>query len=145
MASNILLDVTQDSEKNVFSIRMQPVYRACVDDSGAGITKRSLDRIETFLAEEGKSSAFATVARRVTHKFLTIDRKHMKLRLQDRVDHLLRQLYVSVDDLLDNKVVDQAEAAARLELQDILPVLLFEWKEASQQLRAVVAKYEKSQ
>lgn len=124
---------------------MQPVYRECVADSGAGITKRSMDRIEAFLTEEGKNSAFATVARRVTSKFLNTDKKHITQRVQEQVDRLLRQLYVSVDDLLDNKVVDEAEATARTELQELLPTLLSDWEQASQELRTIKAKYEGSQ
>jgi len=57
------------------------------------------------------------------------------------VEHLLEQLYTSVDGVLENKIVDEEEAAARDELQELLPTLLFEWEEANQILQAVKAKY----
>jgi hypothetical protein len=142
-SSNILLDVSQDNSKNAFSDKMQAIYAACQDDSGSGVTKRSIDRIEAFLAESGKNSAFTAVARHVTAKFLSTDKRHVTKRVQRVVEQLLKQLYASVDGVLDNKILDEEEAAARDELQELLPALLFEWEEANQSLQAVKAKYEK--
>jgi hypothetical protein len=142
-SSNILLDVSQDNSKNAFSDKMQAIYAACQDDSGSGVTKRSIDRIEAFLAESGKNSAFTAVARQVTAKFLSTDKRHVIKRVQRVVEQLLKQLYASVDGVLDNKILDEEEAAARDELQELLPALLFEWEEANQSLQAVKAKYEK--
>lgn len=145
MASNILLDVTQDSEKNTFSKRMKTVYEDCVTDNGGpGITKRSLDRIEEFLQSEGHNSAFATVARRVTSKFLRADEKHMKDIVKEKVGRLLHRLFVSVDELLDNKVEDETEADIRVELVELLPMLFYDWEQASEDLQAVKEKYEQS-
>jgi len=143
-SSNILLDVSQDNNKNAFSGKMEAVYKACQNDSGNGVTKRSIDRIEAFLADQGKNSAFTAVARHVTAKFLSIDKRHVTKRVQRVIEQLLNQLLMSVDGVLDNKVVDEEEAAARDELKEILPVLLFEWEEANQILQTVKKEYEKS-
>jgi hypothetical protein len=137
--------VSQDNNKNAFSNKMEAIYNACQLDSGSGVTKRSIDRIEAFLTEQGKNSAFTAVARHVTARFFSTDRRHIAKRVQRNIESLLNQLYASVDGVLDNKIVDEEEAAARAELQEILPVLLFEWEEANQSLQAVKAKYEKSQ
>jgi hypothetical protein len=139
-SSNILLDVSQDHNKNAFSGKMEAVYKACQNDSG----KRSIDRIEAFLADQGKDSAFTAVARHVTAKFLSIDKRHVTKRVQRVIEQLLNQLLMSVDGVLDNKVVDEEEAAARDELKEILPVLHFEWEEANQILQTVKKEYEKS-
>lgn len=143
--SNVLLDVSQDNNKNTFSEKMQAVYKTCQNDSGNGVTKRSIDRIETFLSEQGKNSAFTAVARHVAVKFLSTDKRHVTKRVQRVIEQLLNQLYLAVDGVLDNKIVDEEEAAAREELQELLPVLLFEWEEANQILQAVKAKYKGSQ
>jgi len=120
---------------------MQAVYAACQNDGGSGVTRRSIDRIEAFLAEDGKNSAFAAVARHVTAKFLGTDKRHITRHVQRVVERLLKQLYTSVDGVLDNKVVDEQEAAARDGLQQLLPALLLEWEVANQTLQAVKAKY----
>lgn len=143
--SNILLDVSQDNNKNAFSHKMEAIYAACQNDRGNGVTKRSIDRIEAFLAEQGKNSAFTAVARHVTTKFLSTDKRHVTKRVQRLTEQLLNRLYESVDGVLDNKVVDEEEAEARNELEQVLPVLLFEWEEANQILQAVKARYERPQ
>jgi hypothetical protein len=136
-----LLDVSQDSNKNAFSKRMQTVYSACQDDSGNGVTKRSINRIETFLAEEGKNSAFVAVARHVTKRFHDADRNRITKQVQRKVERLLDQLYASVDAVLDNKIVDEEESAARSEMQELLPGLLNDWQQANKSLQVVKAEY----
>lgn len=141
MNSNILLDTSQDNKKNTFSKRMQSVYEACQNDSGQGVTNRSLARIEAFLSEQGKNSAFVAVARRVTNKFLETDKRRVTDHVQNKIGRLLEQMYASVDGVLDNKIVDEEEAAARQDLQELLPILLYDWEQANQSLEAVKAKY----
>jgi hypothetical protein len=137
LSSNILLDVTQDNSQNAFSIKMQSVYTACQNDSGSGVTKRSIERIETLLADKGPNSAFVSVARHVTEKFLATDQGRITSRVQRKIERLLDQLYTSVD----YKIVDEQEVAARDEMQELLPVLVSDWEQANQCLQAVKAKY----
>jgi N-acetyl-beta-hexosaminidase len=137
-----LLDVSQDSNKNAFSKRMQSVYTACQEDSGNGVTKRSINRIETFLSEEGKNSAFVAVARHVTARFLHTDKSRITDKVKHKIERLMDQLYASVDGVLDNKIVDEQEAAARNDMEELLPGLLHDWEQASQSLQAVKANYE---
>lgn len=144
-SSNILLDVSQDNSKNTFSEKMQLVYAACQNDGGMGVTKRSIARIEAFLSDIEKNSAFPTVARSVASKFIATDKKRVVENVQREVERLLDQLYASVDGMLDNKIVDDEEAAARSEMQELLPELLLDWEQASQDLQAVKAKYEDAQ
>lgn len=61
--------------------------------------------------------------------------------VQPAIDKLLGRLFVSVDTLLDNEVVDETEVAAKLDLQRVLPELQSDWKNASTDLEAVKAKY----
>lgn len=117
------------------------MYRACIADHGNGVTKRSLNRIEEFLADEGKHSAFAAVARRITERFLKLDNKRIKEHIELEVERLLQQFYTSVDNLLDNEIVDEEEAGVRNQLQEQLPGLLADWENASKDLQAVKAKY----
>lgn len=124
---------------------MQVVYEACQIDRGHGVTKRSIDRIETFLSEQGKNSAFVAVARRVTTKFLETDKRRVTDHVQRKIAGLLEQTYASVDGVLDNRIVDEEEATASNDLQELLPVLLYDWEQANQSLQAVKLKYEKSQ
>ena len=124
---------------------MTAIYEACQNDSGHGVTKRSLARIEDFLSEQGKGSAFVAVARRVTVKFLETDKRRVTDHVQRKIGRLLEQMYASVDGVLGNKIVDEEEATARNDLQELLPVLLYDWEQANQSLQAVKAKYEGSQ
>jgi hypothetical protein len=145
MSSNILLDTSQDNKKNAFSRKMQAIYDKCQSDSGQGVTKRSLARIESFLSEKGKGSAFVAVTRRVTTKFLETDQKRITENVKHKIGRLLEQMYASIDGMLDNKIVDEEEATARSDLQELLPILLHDWEQANQSLQAVEAKDEGSQ
>lgn len=139
---NILLDVTQDNDKNVFSRRIKPIYEKCAADKGAGVTKRSMDAIEKTLSRTVHDSAFAVAALRVSTKLSDTDRKHMSRTIFTAVDKLLERLYTSVDNLLDNKIVDEAEVAFKKDLKGLLPVLRADWEQASKELEAVKAKYD---
>lgn len=139
---NILFDVTQDSFKNVFSTRMRPVYEHCAADSGSGVTNRSMDAIEKTLSCTGHDSAFAVAARRISTKLNDTDRRHMIRVVFPAVEKLLERLHTSVDNLLDNKIVDEAEVAAKKALKGLLPILRADWEQASKKLEAVKAKYD---
>lgn len=121
---------------------MKPIYEQCQTDSGKGVIKRSMDRIEEFLSDHGTTSPFVTIANKVTNKFLATDEKHIKKHVQPAVEDLLLRLYKSVEELLDNQVVDEAELVAKAVLQDHMPTLLSDWKQVSKDLKAIKAKYD---
>lgn len=120
---------------------MRPVYDECIADRGTGVTKRSLDRIEEALSKKGSDSPFAVAARRISAKLNDTDFRHMAKDVQPRVDKVLRRLFASVDSLLDNEVVDEAEVVAKKDLQGLLPVLMSDYKQACTDFQAVKSKY----
>ena len=86
---------------------MRVVYKACVENKGPGITKRSLVRIHDVLLDTGARSPFATLVR-VTAKWLTtIDEIHIKNKLQESVARILDQVHETMDGLLSEKVEDE--------------------------------------
>jgi len=68
---------------------MRVVYKACVEDKGPGITKRSLVRIRDVLSKTDAHSPFATLVR-VTAKWLVgMDERHIGDKLQKSVLRIL--------------------------------------------------------
>lgn len=123
---------------------MRPIYGEASRDGGQGVTKRSLDRIEALLSRAGDRSPFAKVSESVTKKFTSTDKKHMES-VQRDVRRLLQRLYKSVDELLEERVVDEAEIAVKTELHDMMPALLLEYDEVCRDLRAIKARYSAKQ
>lgn len=139
--SNILLVITQEHPRNPFTKKMRVVYKACVENKGPGITKRSLVRIHDVLLDTGARSPFATLVR-VTAKWLTtIDEIHIKNKLQESVARILDQVHETMDGLLSEKVEDEEEIAAKAHLQQLLPTLLSEWEQVDRDLQALMMKY----
>ncbi|KAM0714016.1 hypothetical protein Q7P37_010980 [Cladosporium fusiforme] len=138
---NVLFDITQDSAKNVFSRKMKPVYEECAADGGKGVIKRSMDTIEATLSKTGNDSPFAVAARRISAKLSDTDIKHMAKDVQPKILGILQRLHASVDLLLDDKVVDEAEVAAKKDLQGLLPILLSDWRQSDIKFGAIKARY----
>lgn len=122
---------------------MKPVYEECIADSGSGIIKRSMDTIEATLSDTGSDSPFTVAARRVSARLSDTDTRHMVKYVQPEIEGILDRLYTSVDNLLDNLVVDEAEAAAKKDLQGLLPIMLSDWKQSTTKFQAIKAKYER--
>jgi len=140
--SNLVIDVTRDHEKNVFSSSMQYIYQECNSDADRKrISRRSLDRLETHLIQEGPKNPFAVASRNLTRGILTADRANVVDYLQTSISKIFTRLYVSMDDLLDDTQVDDAEAEARNRMKDLLPALDTGLKGICQDYAAIKAKY----
>jgi hypothetical protein len=140
------MDVTQDSEKNVFSCSMQSVYRECNDDPNRkAISRRSLDRLEAHLVQDGSKNPFTIASRILTSGILSADMKNISDGIKTRVNGILTQLCVTMDELLSDTQVDDAEAEARSQINKLLQVQHNALKETSKDYNAIKAKYGKSE
>ncbi|KAK3672927.1 hypothetical protein LTR78_007280 [Recurvomyces mirabilis] len=139
---NIKMDATHDSDANYFSRSITPVYRNCKLDSGAGVTKRSMDKIETHLSKKLKDSPFITVEHRLAKALRKNDEKHVRATIKDKTTAIFESLYGSFDRLIDKTVEDPREKRARQDLMKVLPALEKSYKEAVKTLEQVKAKYE---
>lgn len=120
---------------------MRLVYQACAEDSGTGVTKRSISRISDVLSDTGPKSPFASLSRGTCKWVGSADNKHIADKLQKSVSCILGQVYGTMDELLSEKVEDEAELAARADLHELLPNLLVRWENIDKDLKAVMAKY----
>jgi len=141
--SNLVIDVTQDREKNVFSSSMHSIYQECNSDSNRkGISRRSLDRLEDHLTQDGPKNPFAVASRNLTRGILTADRANVVDHLQTSISEIFTRLYVSMDELLDDTQLDDTEAEARSQMKELLPAQHAGLKAICQDYAAVKAKYE---
>ncbi|KAK5718256.1 hypothetical protein LTR17_015706 [Elasticomyces elasticus] len=141
---NIRMDVTQDSNRNYFSRNIQVVYDECHEDSGEGVTKRCLARIEAHLTKGQADSPFTKVERSLTSALIKNDAKHTSANtesVKERVKSIFSSLYQSFDRLIDKTVEDPREKVAREGLQEILGELEMEYEVAKEMLMQVKAKY----
>lgn len=136
------MDISQDSMRNPFTNKMRPVYQACKEDKGTGVTQRSIDRIGGVLSNTSSSSPFASLQRGTSRSFGSADKKHVRDNLSKSISCILDQVYESMDGLLSEEVVDEAELAARADLKQFLPSVKAAWVQADKDLKAIVAKYE---
>jgi hypothetical protein len=120
---------------------MRVVYKACVENKGPGITKRCLARIHDVLEDTGTHSPFAALVRVTAKWLISTDKSHIRDKVQESVSRILDQVHETMDELLSEKVEDEAEIAARAHLQQILPTLLSKWGQVDKDLQAVMAKY----
>lgn len=119
---------------------MRLVYRTCAEDKGRGVTNRSIDRIDAVLSDVGHCSAFASLARETSDRLVSTDRIPVQKNLQS-VSRILRRMYVTMDELLEERVEGDAEVAARAHVQQLLPRLLTDWEQINADLQAVMARY----
>lgn len=138
---NIKLDMTQDSDKNFFSKSMKPIYESCKVDSGTGVTKRSLDKLEKHLSRE-KDSPFAVLQRSAIKALIANDEKHVNKHLMAKVTKIYKQMYELFDRMVGkNTIEDPKEAKARLALKASIPEIQTELDSVKKDLIAVNQKY----
>ncbi|KAK5702966.1 hypothetical protein LTR97_003912 [Elasticomyces elasticus] len=141
---NIQMDAVHDSDKCYFSRTVQSTYDSCKLDSGAGVVKRSMDKIETHLSQEQNDSPFTAVERALTAALTRNDFKHMQLTkdsVKKRVEAVFESLYASFDRLVDKTVEHPREKAAREAMQDLLVRLEVEYQEAIEKFGEIEARY----
>jgi hypothetical protein len=140
------MDVTQDSEKNVFSCSMQSVYRECNDDPNRkAISRRSLDRLENHSLQNGSKNPFTIASRILASGILSADKKNISNNTKTRVNGILTQLCVTMDELLSDTQVDDAEAETRSQINKLLQVQHTALKDISKSYTALKAKYMESE
>ncbi|RMZ03151.1 hypothetical protein D0860_06920 [Hortaea werneckii] len=116
---NIKLDTTQDRPSGYFSIAMADAYGKCKQDSGSGVTKRCLSNLETHLKLEGASSPFAVVREKLSEA-LRPAAQTTSGRLAQKTQDIMSELYNQFDDMVDNKLDDQAEDELRRQFRAFL-------------------------
>ncbi|KAK5107579.1 hypothetical protein LTR62_001022 [Meristemomyces frigidus] len=136
---NIRIDATHDSNTNYFSRTIQPVYGNCNLDSGAGVTKRSMGKIEGHLSKQQKDSPFTTVERSLAKALRKNDAHHLAL-IKKKINTIYESLYDSFDRVIDNTVEEPSEKRAREALTKALPKLEKVYEEAKRNLEAVKAR-----
>ena len=125
---------------------MQSIYKDCNNESDRKrISQRSLDRIEAHLTQHGKKNPFAIAARGLTSGILNADKVDILEHVQTSISEIFTRLYISMDELLDDTQVDDAEAEARNQMKEVLPAQHAGLKAICQDYAALKAKYEDSQ
>jgi hypothetical protein len=143
--SNLIMDVTQDSEKNVFSCSMQSIYRECnVDPDRKDISRRSLKRLEDHLLRNGSKNPFTGASRILVSDILCADNKNISDGVKAHINHILNQLYVSVGELFNETQVDAEEAEARSQITKLVREQHSALKDIFKDYTAIKAKYGKS-
>ncbi|EME48195.1 hypothetical protein DOTSEDRAFT_51419 [Dothistroma septosporum NZE10] len=137
----IKLDMTQDSDKNYFTKTIEPVYDVCNDDSGAGITARSMDRIRAHLEKPKNKSPFIAVQESAAKAMIKNDTKHILERVEPRVMAILKETHTSFAKWIKNAVEDPTEKKAREGLQRALGPIQADFDAAQADLIALKAKY----
>nr|OQO30338.1 hypothetical protein B0A51_02426 [Rachicladosporium sp. CCFEE 5018] len=131
---NILIDITQDSHESFFAQITSPVYDACNADCGAGVTKRSLDRLETHLKQQGDSSSFARMEAAIAKRLESDDAADVR-KLGKDIALCLKKVYRAVDDLVATKRADDpAETAMR-------DAVVHVWSKWDDKVKEVQAEY----
>ncbi|KAK6371677.1 hypothetical protein LTR81_027956 [Elasticomyces elasticus] len=144
MASNVAIDITQDSDKAFFSRAMQNAYNDCEPYKGPGVTKRSLDKMEAHLTKDQFDSPFTKAERALESALLKNDVKHInggKDSVKTRVEVILVSTYEAFDRLDDRQVDDPKERKAMKALQKILGTMEETYRVAGEKLREVKARY----
>lgn len=139
---NIALDMTQDSDKNYFSRSMKPIYDSCKADAGAGVTKRSLDKLETHLTKTNEDSPFNVLQRCAVKALIANDEKHINEYLMGKITKIYEETYAACDRMVGRKAVeDPKEAKARLSLKAALPKIQVQLDAVKKDLLDTKQKY----
>lgn len=139
---NIGLDMTQDSDQNYFSRSMLPAYDSCKTDSGAGVTKRSLTKLEDHLSLATSDSPFAVLQRCAIKALNANDEKHINKRLMNKITKIFKETHKAFDRMVSkNKVEDPKEAKARLMLKAKIYKMQDDLDTVKKDLLAVKQKY----
>ena len=146
MYSNLVIDATQDREKNIFSCSMQSIYKECNSESDRKrISQRSIDRLEAHLIQDGSKNPFAVASRELTRGILRVDKADILEHVQTSISEIFDRLYISMDELLDDTQVDDAEGEARNQMKEVLPAQHAGLRAIFQDYAVLKAKYEDSQ
>jgi hypothetical protein len=125
---------------------MQSIYQECNSESDRKrISSRSLDRLEAHLTQEGVKNPFAIASRNLTRGVLKADKADILEHVKPSINEIFTRLYISMDELLDDTQVDDAEAEARGLMKEVLPAQHAGLKAICQDYTALKAKYEDSQ
>ncbi|KAK4963177.1 hypothetical protein LTR10_000805 [Elasticomyces elasticus] len=141
---NIRMDIAQDSDTAFFSRTIRPVYDNCILDSGDGVTKRSLAKIEAHLTKPQPSAPFTEVEKALTKALLKNDAKHMQTgdeSVTEQVEAIFESVWNAMDRLIDKTVEDPKERQARETLQAVAKQLEEEFKVAREMLTSVKERY----
>ncbi|CZT23891.1 uncharacterized protein RCC_09606 [Ramularia collo-cygni] len=139
---NIALDMTQDSEKNYFSRSMQPIYDSCKMDSGTGVTRRSLDKLEAHLNKTKEDSPFTVLQHCAVKAIIANDEKHVNKYLMAKITKIYKETHAACDRMVGKSTIeDPKEAKARLSLKAAIPKIQIELDAVKKDLLAVKQKY----
>jgi hypothetical protein len=124
---------------------MQSIYNECNTESDRKrISSRSLDRLEAHLTQDGPRNPFAIASRNLTRGILKADRADILERVQTSISEIFTRLYISMDELLDDTQVGDAEAEARNQMKEVLPAQHADLKAICRDYAALKTKYEES-
>ncbi|KAK0874126.1 hypothetical protein LTR87_011679 [Friedmanniomyces endolithicus] len=141
---NIRMDVTQDSNMNYFSRTILPAYQECALDTGPGVTKRHLDRLQVHLSKPQSESPFTSVERSFTAALIKNDGKHTSTgenSVKKGVETIFKSLYAAFNRSIDRTIEEPQEKAGREALQKVLRDLENEYREAKNMLKIVKGRY----
>lgn len=125
---------------------MQSIYQERSKESNRKrISSRSLDRLEEHLTQDGPKNPFAVASRNLTRGVLNADKVDILEHVQTSISEIFTRLYISMDELLDDTQVDDAEAEARNQMKEVLPAQHAGLKAICQDYAVLKAKYEDSQ
>lgn len=143
---NARLDATDDSEKNHFSKTTKPVYEACVEDRGPGVTQRSMDNLIAHVSKCGTSSPFVVMERELTSALLKIEEIWTSGFLEQKVASILAQVYQCVEELVqDAETEGDNVKGPQQAVADVLPALNEEYAELCERFEALREGYEESE
>ncbi|KAF2722141.1 hypothetical protein K431DRAFT_245903 [Polychaeton citri CBS 116435] len=117
---NVLLDVTVDSEQNFFGSNMKKIYKSCQREFGPGMFRRSMNKLEHYLAQAGPDSPFVQMERSLVRALRTKDRHNIDKKLGKQ----LCEAYILMSDSFsmmsqENIMTSSEKATALKELESI--------------------------
>ncbi|KAK6430690.1 hypothetical protein LTR95_013153 [Oleoguttula sp. CCFEE 5521] len=138
---NILLDIITDSETNIFARIIKPIYAECAADSGDGVIERCFNRFQAHFSQTGNNSPFAIMSAKITKRLRNDDSKHVKEELQTKLAGFLGEVYTSVAELVEDRIVSESETAAQKAFLQIAPALQEKYEGAKAKLEEIKKKY----
>lgn len=97
------------------------------------------------MTQDGKKNPFAVTSRELTRGILNADKVDILEHVQTSISEIFSRLYISMDELLDDTQVDDAEAEARGLMKELLPAQHAGLKAICQDYAALKAEYDESQ
>lgn len=96
------------------------------------------------MTQDGPKNPFAVASRNLTRGILQVDKTDILEHVQTSISEIFNRLYISMDELLDDTQVDDAEAEARNQMKEVLPAQHAGLKAICQDYAALKTKYENS-